>query len=114
MELQVTHEFKGLEPLVKAIEELATAIRAQKAVVVPVETEEPEPAARAKTESAGRITPTKPSISLDSIRGKFVELARAGKREELKALLAEYGVENVSGLPEAAYDEVYKKLEALS
>ena len=52
-------------------------------------------------------------VTAEELREKFVALARKNKREELKALLANYSVENVSALPEAVFDEVYAKLEAM-
>ena len=109
--IKITHVFQGLEPLIQAIDNLAEAIRNQEAFVVPTDS------AAAPESAAPQVSPAPEkrtsSISLVTVREKFVALARKGKREELKALLAEYNCDNVSSLPEDVWDEVYSRLEAM-
>ena len=107
--VKITHVFEGLEPLVQSLDNLAKAIRNQKAFVVPTDSAS-EPAAPQVSPAPEKRTS---SISLDTVREKFVELARKGKRKELRALLAEYNCDNVSSLPEDVWGEVYSRLEAM-
>ncbi len=106
----------GFEELAAAMNRLAAAIEAQKAWVVPTESDptsqEQEAEAEQQAEKApeGKATST---VSLEDVRKKFVDLARSGKRDELKALLGAYKVDNVSSLPEEVLDEVYTRLEAI-
>lgn len=115
--IKITHVFQGLEPLVQAIDNLAEAIRNQEAFVVPTDSASEQASAAAPESAAPQVSPAPEkrtsSISLDTVREKFVELARKGKREELKALLTEYNCDNVSSLPEDVWDEVYSRLEAM-
>ncbi len=76
--------------------------------------------AETKAENKTVTTTTTPStkeetttISLSQIRAKFVEAAQKGKRDELKALLEEYGADNVSSLKPEVFEDVYARLEAI-
>ena len=119
--IKITVVFEGLEGLTSAIDNLAGAIQSQEAFVVPAEyeeattKEEPEKAkAESPAEPAKQVEPELPKISIEQIRERFISLARAGKREELKALLADFDVENVSGLEDLGPDElgaVFERLE---
>lgn len=115
--IKITHVFQGLEPLVQAIDNLAEAIRNQEAFVAPTDSASEQASAAAPEPAAPQVSPAPEkrtsSISLDTVREKFVELARKGKREELKTLLTEYNCDNVSSLPEDVWDEVYSRLEAM-
>lgn len=113
----ITITFAGLEGLAAAIDNLAGAIQAQEALVVPEGTKPADPVFTAQTEAktAKKKPPAaaKATVTAKEVRTKFTELARAGKRDELRDLLAEFGAENVSSLKESDYDEVYARLEAL-
>ena len=121
--IKITLVVEGLEGIAKAVDNLAGAIQSQEAFVVPAEyeeattKEEPEKAkAESPAEPAKQKDPELPEISIKQIREKFIELARAGKRDELKALLDDFGVENVSGLEELGPNElgaVWERLEDL-
>lgn len=71
----------------------------------PVE-EKPKPKAKAETKKDAGIT-------LSDVRAKFVQIAQSGKRDELKALLDEFGADNVSSLKDDDLDAVYKRLGEL-
>ena len=129
--IKITLVVEGLEGIAKAVDNLAGAIQAQEALVVPVGTEpadpnfipkedkpktEKKPAAAKPAEPAKQAEPELPEISIEQIREKFISLARAGKREELKTLLADFDVENVSGLEALGPNElgaVFERLEDL-
>lgn len=51
------------------------------------------------------------SISLEEIREKMVALTRAGKREEMKAIIESFGKEKLTGIPREKYPELLKKIE---
>ena len=52
----------------------------------------------------------KPVVSMETARQLAVELARKGKRAEIKELLGKYGVKNVSSIAEADLDVFYAEL----
>lgn len=118
--IKLTLVVEGLDGLLAAMDRLVGAIQAQKALIVPTGYEPADPSFRVsdktevtkeKTETAAALS--EPSVSAKEVREKFTELARDGKRDELRAVLAEFGVENVSALEESMFDEVYERLEAL-
>lgn len=127
--IKITLVVEGLEGIAKAVDNLAGAIQAQEALVVPVGTEpadpnftpkedkpktEKKPAAAKSAEPAKQAEPELPEISIEQIRERFINLARAGKRDELKDLLADFDVENVSGLEDLGPNElgaVWERLE---
>ena len=115
--IKITHVFQGLEPLIQALDNLAEAIRNQKAFVVPTDSASEQASAAVPEPAAPQVSPAPEkrtnSISLDTVREKFVELARKGKRKELRALLTEYNCDNVSSLPEDVWGEVYSRLEVM-
>lgn len=108
--IKITLIVEGLDGLVQAIDNLAGAIQAQEAFVVPVD---PPEELKTAAEKIGE-SKLKTTVSAEQVRAKFVDLARTGARNELKALLAEYGVENVSALDESVLGDVYTKLEEMS
>ncbi|MDI9412748.1 MAG: hypothetical protein QM401_04125 [Bacillota bacterium] len=124
--IKITLVVEGLEGIAKAVDNLAGAIQAQEALVVPVGTEpadpnfipkEDKPKTEKKPAAAKPAKQTEselPEISIEQIREQFMVLARAGKREKLKALLADFDVENVSGLEDLGPNElgaVFERLE---
>jgi hypothetical protein len=55
----------------------------------------------------------KSEITEVELRSKFVELSKKGKRDELKTLLSDMGVEKVSDLKPEQFGETMDKLEAM-
>lgn len=119
--IKITHVFQGLEPLVQAIDNLAEAIRNQEAFVVPTDSASEQASAAAPESAAAQEPVKKPAkkstaksskkeVTLDDVRAKFRELAQKGHKNELKTLLAEYDVENVSALDESVFAEVLERL----
>lgn len=54
-----------------------------------------------------------PEITISDLRKKGTELTKAGKLPELQELFAEFGAKKLSGLAEADYPAVMKRLEEL-
>jgi hypothetical protein len=109
---EITITIRGLDDLAASLIALANAIQIQamNESGEPAPVVEPKPEKITKTET----NKTKPSIDLATLRAKFVEIAQSGNRhEELKTLLTEFGSDNVSGLTEDTWDEVYARLEAM-
>lgn len=52
-------------------------------------------------------------MSIETVRALVQEKSQAGKRTELKALLAEFGTARVTDLEPEKYSEFYKRAEAL-
>lgn len=121
--MELTIRVEGLEPFTAAVTRLAEAIENQEKVVVPEEVNvnisNPEAYAEAVEKTAkkpARKSAAKSSgkkATLDDVRSKARQLAQKGFKNELKALLAEYEVSNVSALDESVLDEVMAKLEEL-
>ena len=108
---EITITIRGLDDLAASLIALANAIQIQamNESGEPAPVVEPKPEKITKTET----NKTKPSIDLATLRAKCVEVAQRGKQAELKALLTEFGSDNVSGLTEDTWDEVYARLEAM-
>lgn len=64
-----------------------------------------EPVASTQTEAL--------EMSIETVRALVQEKSQAGKRAELKKLLAEFGTDRVTDLDPAKYSDFYKKAEAL-
>lgn len=54
-----------------------------------------------------------PEITISDLRKKGTELTKAGKLPELQKVFAEFGAKKLSGLAEADYPAVMKRLEEL-
>jgi outer membrane biosynthesis protein TonB len=52
-------------------------------------------------------------VTYDQVKEMALQTARAKKKDEVKAILADAGVVRISDLKESQYAEVYEKLEAL-
>jgi len=55
-----------------------------------------------------------PSITLEEVRAKLTAISQAGKKSEVKALIAEYGCTSVTALPAEKFSEILEKAEALA
>jgi uncharacterized membrane protein len=64
--------------------------------------EEPKPAAEST-----------PELSLEAVRAKLTEVSKAGKGAEVKALLADLGVANLTAVPKEAYAKLMADAAAL-
>lgn len=112
-EIRVT--VPGLNDLAAGLVALANAIQIQA-----MGEEVASPQSTMSAEASQSEKPTKPAqnkaepaIDQATLRAKFVEIAQKGKQNELKSLLTEFGSDNVSGLTEDTWDEVYARLEAM-
>lgn len=54
-----------------------------------------------------------PEYRLEDVRAKLAELNKSGKRAEVKALLAGFGAEKLSGIPEGKYGELMERAGGL-
>lgn len=52
-------------------------------------------------------------ISITEVRGVMAEKSRAGKTQEIKQLLKEFGADKLSSVPEERYEELMKRAEVL-
>lgn len=52
-------------------------------------------------------------VTYDQVKEMALQKARAKKKDEVKAILADAGVVRISDLKESQYAEVYEKLESL-
>ena len=105
---EITITIPGLDDLAASLIALANAIQIQ----TMNESGEPAPVVEPKPVKA-ETAKAAPSVDLATLRAKFVEIAQAGQKHKLKTLLTEFGSDNVSGLTEDTWDEVYARLEAM-
>lgn len=54
-----------------------------------------------------------PAVTHEMVRELAVKLSRGGRREEIKQMLEEYGVKNVTAIKEDDLDTFYAKLSAM-
>lgn len=52
-------------------------------------------------------------ISITEVRGVMAEKSRAGKTQEIKQLLKEFGADKLSSVSEERYEELMKRAEVL-
>ena len=88
----------GMTNTVKALEE----IKPVKVEATPVKVEVEE------------ATPVESKYSQAEIRAAFAVKMKQGKKEELKAILNEHGVKNISGIEEEQFESIMKAIEAIS
>ena len=69
--------------------------------------EEPKPVEEKKEEP-------KSSVTKSELRAKGIELTKAGKSEDLKDALSEFGASKLSQVKEEDYADLMKKLEEIS
>lgn len=74
----------------------------------PVEVETP---AEEPQEEKGEepIAQEEPQYSLPDVRAKLAELQKAGKRQQVQALIQSYGVDKLTQIPEDKYRELMEK-----
>lgn len=72
-------------------------------------TEQQETVQAPSTES----TTDEPTITIEQVRAAVKGKATAGKRDEVKKLLGEFGVPNVTSLEKSQFGEFFEKVEAL-
>ena len=88
------------------------ATEATEANTHPVSDPFPETSAQTEEPSVAPIEEAKPSVTLDQVKRKAIELATQGKKDRVREVVTSYAPK-VSDLPEKVWDEVYKKLSAL-
>lgn len=75
---------------------------------------EPQPKQEQKKEQPKKQAKTsEQAITLETVRGKMVELARAGQQPKMKEIIESFGADKLSDIPEDKYPEVIKKVEAV-
>lgn len=120
MELKIIADKKlldALDRLVEAIRAVQTPAAASVAAQTLAVTEEPTleakptQAAPAVAESTSEVTADVPSR--ESVQHVAVTKIRGGKRDKVKALIAKYGADRVSGVAEEKLAAFKAELEAL-
>ena len=74
--------------------------------------EAPEPVEAVTTPPAEENAQDEPTVTKQDIQQKVIELVGKGKKAEVRDIITTYA-DNVSGLPDSALNEVWKKLIAL-
>lgn len=75
--------------------------------------EEPKPEQAPQAEETSSAGEDKPSITLETVRGKLAALSQSGKQAEVKELISSFGVKKLTAIPEEKYAELLEKAEAL-
>lgn len=78
-------------------------------------TAEPTPVAKeAAPATEAAPAPDAPTVDLPTLRTLLVELNQAGKQEQIKALLARYGADRLSGVAPEDYAALYADAQELA
>ena len=72
-----------------------------------------EPVPVPETPAVVAEEPKKKKVTVSDLRAKGVELTKAGKRDELKAVFEKYGAKNLGTLTEEHYASALEDMEAL-
>jgi hypothetical protein len=59
-------------------------------------------------------TQEQPTVSIEEVRAKLVDLSRSGKREQAKALLQEFGAVKLTEVPKEKLPDLLAKVEAIA
>lgn len=119
--MKVKIELTASASLLDAINALSKAFSGQSAPapamtptipMIPVIKKEAKPAAE-KDEPTADQKPASSNVTVEQLRSIVRAKAQAGKREELKGLLSEFGSESVTTLPVEKYADFKAKVEAL-
>lgn len=135
MRISVTYDFESEEEYVDYMAKSAEALQANQGKGIlekPVSMEQLEKAAEAVEDKADssedkpkkakatkstskeeKPAPEAPEIKEDALREAFYTAMKAGKKAEVKATLAEYGVGRVSEIPKDKRAEAIEKAKAL-
>lgn len=135
MRISITYEFDSEEEYKDFMAEIAEALQANQSKGIlekPVSMEQLEKAAEAvenkadssedkpKKAKATKSTPKEekpapeaPEIKEDALREAFYAAMKAGKKNEVKAILAEYGIGRVSEIPKDKRAEAIEKAKEL-
>lgn len=70
--------------------------------------------AKEEAKPAATDTPAEPAVTLEEVRTVLSELSKAGKRDEVKALLEKHGVKKLSDVKPEEYGTLKKEAEELS
>lgn len=98
MSIKLTFELSTLGDL----EFFVRALGAAASAPVPVENQAPATAPA-----------TAPSVTLEELRAELNALSGNGKRNEVKALLSQYGASKLTDLQPEVYDEVFNAAKEL-
>ena len=60
-----------------------------------------------------KAEPEKKEITIEDVRGKLALLAQQGKQNEVKALIASYGVGKLTEIDKSQFEDLLLKAEAL-
>lgn len=85
----------------KAVKELTASGEKEKLAPAPV------------VEATDTATPAAKEVSLSEVRALVQGKSTEGKKDSIKAVLADFGVPNVSALKADQYSSFYAKIEAL-
>lgn len=106
--------------VIKAIDDTAKALQNLSKVLAAVaEQTKGMPAAQAVSVEANEEAPVKQekeeaeSVSVETVRAALAEKSRAGKTQEVRALLKEFGADKLSAIPADRLPDLMKKAEAL-
>lgn len=106
--------------IIEAINDTAKALSNLSKVLVEVgEQTKGMPAAQAVSVEAKEEAPAEPekkealSVSVETVRAALAEKSRAGKTQEVRALLKEFGADKLSAIPADRLPDLMKKAEAL-
>ncbi|WP_294496097.1 hypothetical protein [uncultured Ruminobacter sp.] len=105
IEPTITKLKNAAELISEAMNELSAFIENAETKQVSTENAAPAPATVAEPET--------PKLSFEDVRGILADIARAGNREGVKALLEKYGASKLSALDPKCYADVLKDAEGL-
>lgn len=76
---------------------------------------EPDAPVRADAPTAAPelVEHNSPSVDLPTLRSLLVRLNQAGRKDDVKALLAKYGADRLSGIPAEQYGALYADAQEL-
>lgn len=102
---------KGLIKVAEGCELIAEGLREMAANTKPVP-QKPEKAEKG-VETEAPIKEQETKVTVETVRAVLAEKSRAGKTQEVRTLLNEFGADRLSAVPEEKLGDLLKKAEAL-
>lgn len=123
MEIKVTVDIKGIEPLTEAIALLGSGLAFRQGMITTAEaaeklTETPEKVTQTEekvteTQETEQVEEDTSTITMEEIREAFLAKNSKANTAKLKAILKKFGVAKVTDLEEKDFSQVLKALEEI-
>lgn len=113
-EMQITLKIEIQDEVLETLNFLASALAHANGMKNTVAALEEIKSVKVNEVKITKTEETPNTYSQEEIRAAFASKMKQGKKEELKAILNEHGVKNISGIEEEQFESIMNAIEAIS